>query len=99
MAVSTRFAGGAEMAPMSHGRRQVFAVTWHQFSCFRSAMEVGAMGDYFDFRVHDLVALDEIDLYAEVLSAVAVSDRPLTLAELDDVLGVQPRAAAPVGAA
>jgi hypothetical protein len=61
-------------------------------------MEVSAMGDYFDFRVHDLVALDEIELYAEVLSAVAASDRPLTLAELDDVLGVRPGPAAPVGA-
>jgi hypothetical protein len=59
-------------------------------------MEVGAMGDYFDLRVHDLVALDEIDLYAEVLSAVAVSERPLTLAELDEVLGVQPMATAPI---
>ena len=48
------------------------------------------MGDYFDFRVHDLVALDEIELYAEVLSAVAAADRPLTVAELDQVLGVQP---------
>ncbi len=48
------------------------------------------MGEYLDLRVHDLVALDEIELYAEVLSAVAVSDRPLTLAELDDALGVQP---------
>jgi hypothetical protein len=56
-------------------------------------MEVGAMEDYFDLRVHDLVALDEIALYAEVLSAVAVSDRPLTMAELDDALGVQPRTA------
>jgi hypothetical protein len=59
-------------------------------------MEVGAMGDYVDLRVHDLVALDEIALYAEVLSAVAVADRPLTLAELDDVLGVRPGPAAPV---
>jgi hypothetical protein len=57
-------------------------------------MEVGAMGDYLDLRVHDLVALDEIELYAEVLSAVAASDRPLTVAELDQVLGVQPMAAA-----
>jgi hypothetical protein len=57
-------------------------------------MEVGAMRDYFDLRVHDRVALDEIELYAEVLSAVAAADRPLTLAELDDVLGVQPTAAA-----
>jgi hypothetical protein len=61
-------------------------------------MEVGTMGQYLDIRVHDLVALDEIELYAEVLSAVAASDRPLTLAELDDVLGVQPGAAASVGA-
>ncbi|HEU5420036.1 MAG TPA: hypothetical protein VFV41_20260 [Streptosporangiaceae bacterium] len=53
------------------------------------------MGEYVDLRVHDLVALDEIELYAEVLSAVAASDRPLTLAELDDVLGVRPSAAAP----
>jgi hypothetical protein len=56
-------------------------------------MEVGAMGEYVDLRVHDLVALAEIELYAEVLSAVAASDRPLTLAELDDVLGIQPAAA------
>jgi len=59
-------------------------------------MEVGAMGDYLDLRVHDLVALDEIELYAEVLSAVAEADRPLTVAELDRVLGVQPMAAASV---
>jgi hypothetical protein len=56
------------------------------------------MGEYLDLRVHDLVALDEIALYAEVLSAVAASDRPLTLAELDDVLGVRPGAAASLGA-
>jgi hypothetical protein len=61
-------------------------------------MEVGAMGEYLDLRVHDLVALDEIELYAEVLSAVAASDRPLTLAELDDALGVEPSAAASVSA-
>jgi hypothetical protein len=52
------------------------------------------MEDHFDLRVHDLVALTEIELYAEVLSAVAASDRPLTLAELDEVLGVQPLATA-----
>jgi hypothetical protein len=57
-------------------------------------MEVGAMGDYVDLRVHDLVALDEIELYAEVLSAVAATDRPLTVDELDHVLGVRPVASA-----
>ena len=51
------------------------------------------MGDYVDLRVHDLVALDEIELYAEVLSAVAATDRPLTVDELDHVLGVRPTAA------
>ena len=60
-------------------------------------MEVGAMGEYFDLRLHDLVALDEIELYAEVLSAVAASDRPLTAAELDEVLGLRPATRKPVG--
>lgn len=48
------------------------------------------MRDYVDLRVHDSVALDEIELYAEVLSAVAASDRPLTDDELDEVLGLLP---------
>ena len=46
------------------------------------------MRETLDLRVPDRVALDEIELYAEVLSAVAVSDRRLTDAELDAVLGV-----------
>lgn len=46
------------------------------------------MAEHVDLRVHDRVALDEIELYAEVLSAVAASDRPLTAEELDRVLGV-----------
>ena len=50
------------------------------------------MRDYIDLRVHDLVALDEIELYAEVLGAVAASDRPLTDDEIDEVLGVLPSA-------
>ena len=52
--------------------------------------EVDAVRDYVDLRVQDAVALDEIELYAEVLSAVAVADRPLTDDELDEVLGVLP---------
>jgi len=51
---------------------------------------VDAVRDYVDLRVHDSVALDEIELYAEVLSAVASSDRPLTDDELDEVLGLLP---------
>ena len=35
--------------------------------------------DDLDSRVHDRVALDEIALYAEVLTAVAISERRLTL--------------------
>jgi hypothetical protein len=57
-------------------------------------MEVGALREHLDLRVHDRVALDEIDLYAEVLSAVAASDRPLTAEELDQVLDVRPVASA-----
>lgn len=49
----------------------------------------GAVREHLDLRVHDSVALDEIELYAEVLSAVAASDRPLTPEELDEVLGVR----------
>ena len=48
------------------------------------------MPDDVDFRVPDRVALEEIDLYADVLGAVAASDRPLTADELDRVLGVLP---------
>ncbi|RKS71086.1 hypothetical protein BZB76_5572 [Actinomadura pelletieri DSM 43383] len=44
---------------------------------------------YLDLRVHDRVALDEIELYAEMLSAVAAAKRPLTVAEIDMVLGVR----------
>jgi hypothetical protein len=50
-----------------------------------------------DLRVPDLVALEEIELYAEVLSAVAAADRPLTTEEIDEVLGVRQRAGAPAG--
>jgi len=46
------------------------------------------MRDDLDDRLHDAVALDEIDLYADVLSAVAAVDRPLTDDELDAVLGL-----------
>jgi hypothetical protein len=55
------------------------------------AMEVDALREHhLDLRVHDRVALDEIELYTEVLSAVAATDRPLTAEELDQVLGLGP---------
>jgi hypothetical protein len=53
-----------------------------------SAAEVSAIPRQLDLRVHDRVALDEIDLYTDVLTAVAAADRPLTDAELDEVLGI-----------
>ena len=46
------------------------------------------MREDLDDRLHDAVALDEISLYGEVLSAVAASDRPLTDDEIDAVLGL-----------
>ncbi len=55
----------------------------------RSAPEVSTIPRQLDLRVHDRVAMDEIELYAEVLSAVAAADRPLTIAELDEALGIQ----------
>ncbi len=55
-----------------------------------AATEVNTVPEYVDLRLHDRVALDEIELYAEVLGAVAASDGPLTNEELDAVLGVRP---------
>ena len=50
--------------------------------------EVSEIPRQLDLRLHDRVALDEIELYAEVLTAVAATDRPLTQRELDAVLGL-----------
>ena len=55
----------------------------------RSAPEVNTIPRQLDLRVHDRDALDEIELYAEVLTAVAATDRPLTRAELDEALGIR----------
>ena len=54
----------------------------------------GRVHDDVDLRFHDQVALEEIELYAEVLSAVAVADRSLTNDEIDEVLGLRQRASA-----
>jgi len=53
----------------------------------------GRVHDDVDLRLHDRVALEEIELYAELLSAVAAADRRLTNAEIDAVLGVRQAAA------
>lgn len=52
------------------------------------------MREDVDLRVHDVVALEEIELYAEVLSAVAIADGPLTTEQIDEVLGLRGRAEA-----
>lgn len=50
-------------------------------------------------HLHDHVALDEIELYAEVLIAVADADRPLSPEEIDRVLGLSGTPAVPAEAA
>lgn len=55
-----------------------------------ASTEVSEIPRQLDLRLHDRVALDEIELYAEVLTAVAASDGPLTRTELDTVLGIVP---------
>jgi len=42
-----------------------------------------------DTRVQDRVALDEIELYGELIIAASSSARPLTQGEIDQVLGVE----------
>lgn len=61
-------------------------------------MGVHRLHDDVDLRLHDRVALEEIELYAELLSAVAAADRPLTIAEIDAVLGVRHAATADAAA-
>jgi hypothetical protein len=58
----------------------------------------GVLHDDVDLRLHDRVALEEIELYAELLSAVATADRRLTNAEIDSVLGLGQAAIADVRA-
>jgi hypothetical protein len=40
--------------------------------------------------VHDRVALDEIELYAELIIAAQRSDKPLSRADIDAALGLRP---------
>ena len=47
-----------------------------------------AMRDDLDDRLHDAVALDEIDLYADLLGAVAEAEGPLTPEQIDAALGI-----------
>lgn len=43
-----------------------------------------------DARLHDLEVLEEIELYGELVIAASAHDGPMTVAEIDAVLGVPP---------
>ena len=44
-----------------------------------------------DSRIHDSVALEEIELYGDLMIAASQSTRTLTRVEIDEVLGVTPQ--------
>jgi hypothetical protein len=50
--------------------------------------EVSTIPMQVDLRVHDDVALNEMELFGEVLATVAASDRPLSKREIDQALGL-----------
>jgi hypothetical protein len=52
------------------------------------SMEVSTIPMQVDLRVHDDVALGEMELFGEVLATVAASDRPLSKSEIDEALGL-----------
>jgi hypothetical protein len=52
-------------------------------------MEVNTIPMQVDLRVHDDVALDEIELYTDVLAAVARTEERLSPSELDAALGIR----------
>jgi hypothetical protein len=82
--------GGTRMALMGHADQRRYDVALRHRRQASASTEVSTVPEFVDLRVHDLVALDEIELYAEVLGAVAASDGPLSREELDEVLGVRP---------
>jgi hypothetical protein len=77
------------MTLSGHAAGQFSNVAYYQEPWRDAATEVDAVPEQVDLRVHDRVALDEIELYTEVLSAVAAAERRLTAAELDEVLGLR----------
>jgi hypothetical protein len=52
------------------------------------SVEVSTIPMQVDLRVHDDVALREMELFGEVLATVAASDRPLSKSEIDQALGL-----------
>ena len=50
--------------------------------------EVSTIPMQVDLRVHDDVALGEMELFSELLATVAASDRRLSTREIDEALGL-----------
>ena len=50
-----------------------------------------------DARVHDEVALQEIELYGNLIIAASECDGPLSLEAIDRILGVVPAPRVPLG--
>jgi hypothetical protein len=54
-------------------------------------VEVVRVTPFSDKRVHDRIALDEIDLYSEMIIAASLSEGPLTPKQIDAALGLAGR--------
>jgi hypothetical protein len=48
-----------------------------------------AVAQKADSRLQDPLALDEIELYGELVIAASASDVPLTIEEIDRILGLR----------
>jgi hypothetical protein len=78
------------MALLGHAVTVKPRVTWALGVGSETEVDAMVRHQQVDLRVHDSVALDEIELYSEILGAVAMAERRLTTAEIDTVLGVSP---------
>jgi len=51
--------------------------------------------DQFDFELVDHALLDELEMTTELIIAASQTDAPLSLAEIDRILGVAPASSGP----
>ena len=72
-------------------RRSLKGGTRSTRSVSARSVEVSTIPMQVDLRVHDDVALGEMELFGEVLATVAASDGPLSKSELDEALGIRHR--------
>ncbi|MFZ2502105.1 MAG: hypothetical protein WAW88_05500 [Nocardioides sp.] len=54
------------------------------------------MADQFDVSLEDLDLLGEVELTTNLIIAASEVDRPLTDAEIDDILGIVPDPRKPI---